>query len=111
MIRRPPRSKRTYTLFPSTTLFRSIGMDGQEDVGLGRAGLARALVERDEVVRVAGQVGLHARRGIDLPRQLLGDGQGDVLLARAAGAARTGILAAMAGVDGDWKSTRLNSSH
>src|SRR3546814_8383791 len=76
MIRRPPRSKRTYTLFPSTTLFRSIGMDGQEDVGLGRAGLARALVERDEVVRVAGQVGLHARRGIDLPRQLLGDGQG-----------------------------------
>src|SRR3546814_19910237 len=29
MIRRTPRSTRTYTLFPSTTLFRSIGMDSE----------------------------------------------------------------------------------
>src|SRR3546814_2101685 len=28
MIRRPPRSTRTYTLFPYTTLFRSIRDDG-----------------------------------------------------------------------------------
>src|SRR3546814_18139963 len=28
MIRRPPRSTRTYTLFPSTTLFRSDGVLG-----------------------------------------------------------------------------------
>src|SRR3546814_4533970 len=27
MIRRPPRSTRTYTLFPSTTLFRSVRAD------------------------------------------------------------------------------------
>src|SRR3546814_9287570 len=27
MIRRPPRSTRTYTLFPDTTLFRSLGDD------------------------------------------------------------------------------------
>src|SRR3546814_21138710 len=34
MIRRPPRSTRTYTLFPSTTLFRSYSADryGNRDV-------------------------------------------------------------------------------
>src|SRR3546814_4667784 len=38
MIRRPPRSTRTGTLFPSTTLFRS-GVDGvidQDELGLDR---------------------------------------------------------------------------
>src|SRR3546814_16365127 len=34
MIRRPPRSTRTDTLFPYTTLFRSVGMQCQP-VGLG----------------------------------------------------------------------------
>src|SRR3546814_4025567 len=34
MIRRPPRSTRTDTLFPYTTLFRSIGRDGQLPAGL-----------------------------------------------------------------------------
>src|SRR3546814_18751753 len=29
MIRRPPRSTRSYTLFPSTTLFRSFGVEGE----------------------------------------------------------------------------------
>src|SRR3546814_4376596 len=35
MIRRPPRSTRTDTLFPYTTLFRSVGdeVDGGADVG------------------------------------------------------------------------------
>src|SRR3546814_5478734 len=33
MIRRPPRSTRTDTLFPYTTLFRSVGMQGR---GLAR---------------------------------------------------------------------------
>src|SRR3546814_18810457 len=31
MIRRPPRSKRTDTLFPYTTLFRSTGLGGRGD--------------------------------------------------------------------------------
>src|SRR5690606_36024931 len=78
-----------------------VGVDGQEDVGTGGAGLARTLVERNEVVGIAGEVGLHARRGVDLARQFLGDGQGHVLLAGAAGATRTGVLATVAGVDGD----------
>src|SRR3546814_20068441 len=34
MIRRPPRSTRTDTLFPYTTLFRSLGLVFLEDVGL-----------------------------------------------------------------------------
>src|SRR2546425_6913845 len=37
MIRRPPRS----TLFPYTTLFRSLGVDQLEDGGLAGAGVAR----------------------------------------------------------------------
>src|SRR3546814_14706789 len=35
MIRRPPRSTRTDTLFPYTTLFRSIGIDHGEFMALG----------------------------------------------------------------------------
>src|SRR3546814_9488279 len=41
MIRRPPRSTRTDTLFPYTTLFRSIGLrhrQGHDEVGRARAG-------------------------------------------------------------------------
>src|SRR3546814_3801924 len=39
MIRRPPRSTRTDTLFPYTTLFRSAGFDADDPVR--RAGRAR----------------------------------------------------------------------
>src|SRR3546814_18947505 len=38
MIRRPPRSTRTDTLFPYTTLFRSFFWRGAEGVDVGRAG-------------------------------------------------------------------------
>src|SRR3546814_16107019 len=41
MIRRPPRSTRTDTLFPYTTLFRSLGRDGGEGLH-GRAHLVHA---------------------------------------------------------------------
>src|SRR3546814_18132140 len=36
MIRRPPRSKRTDTLFPYTTLFRSTGKPGRPVIGMTR---------------------------------------------------------------------------
>src|SRR3546814_3550186 len=39
MIRRPPRSTRTDTLFPYTTLFRSVQRDGR---GAGHPGCGRA---------------------------------------------------------------------
>src|SRR3546814_20960452 len=38
MIRRPPRSTRTYTLFPYTTLFRSLGEE-QDQLVLHRVGV------------------------------------------------------------------------
>src|SRR3546814_10131803 len=42
MIRRPPRSTRTDTLFPYTTLFRSPGATAQHAVRRCRCGLHRA---------------------------------------------------------------------
>src|SRR3546814_15749585 len=38
MIRRPPRSTRTDTLYPYTTLFRSVAVHPQRDQPLGLAG-------------------------------------------------------------------------
>src|SRR2546430_13435065 len=87
MIRRPPRS----TLFPYTTLIRSIVGEGPE---------RRVLARRIAVLRLAGSV------------RLAGYVDGaDRLLARAAGfviSSRTeGLPLALL----DRKSTRLNSSH
>src|SRR3546814_12475886 len=53
MTRRPPRSTRTYTLFPYTTLFRSDGhmrhvfgtVHAREDDSTGAIGLEAAIVE------------------------------------------------------------------
>src|SRR3546814_8614768 len=62
MIRRPPRSTRTDTLFPYTTLFRSVAVAGQH-VGVGHArhravgeGFAPAVAGRPH----AHQAGVHA---------------------------------------------------
>src|SRR3546814_19280222 len=53
MIRRPPRSTRTYTLFPYTTLFRSLvaagGVDQLRDHVVQRLGLERRQVEQRQV--------------------------------------------------------------
>src|SRR3546814_1167774 len=98
MIRRPPRSTRTYTLFPYTTLFRALG---NYDIDAGRS------LERDRPVtrtpyrverilhifadRVA-RLDIHARRqGLED----IGTDQKFRFLIRL----------------GDRKSTRLNSSH
>src|SRR3546814_8704639 len=70
MIRRPPRSTRTDTLFPYTTLFRS----GQHDVAavfqqprqaikcLASHDHGRALRQRLETLQVSGQVPGHLAR-------------------------------------------------
>src|SRR3712207_8633621 len=89
MIRRPPRS----TLFPYTTLFRS----HHEGVGPG------VLAQRD---------GVEVDAPVDLQRDVA-PGRVDGLaggpdLAQLVVHER---LAAEAGLDGDRKSTRLNSSH
>src|SRR3546814_14545187 len=98
MLRRPPRSTRTDTLFPYTTLFRS----GWQGASGGRADTLRA--------RRAGS------DGRSLVRPCFKRGQRDDLEtlhpAYFALVMATGIVALAAHLNGiDRKSTRLNSSH
>src|SRR3546814_16931408 len=97
MIRRPPRSTRTYTLFPYTTLFRSAGLYDQSGENIRRHIMADQL----SIMRGRDRCTLHAstiRMGIPprsrpaLQRAFLSPGR----------------------VTKRWldrKSTRLNSSH
>src|SRR3546814_7729544 len=55
MLRRPPRSTRTYTLFPYTTLFRSAHV--QRDVAELHATLAQRLQQRVVEVQARGRRG------------------------------------------------------
>src|SRR3546814_4041628 len=68
MIRRPPRSTRTDTLFPYTTLFRSHVDDIDGDVGqLGTEGsrqIVAAAFDQDQVERRKGAVQLPYRRKV-----------------------------------------------
>src|SRR3546814_4704451 len=98
MIRRPPRSTRTDTLFPYTTLFRS-------DVERGLYRFSRIAVDAvgmfDAVVGQADRAGQQQRRGDGEARVGAGLVAGVQLRVRVHGAS------SMA----DRKSTRLNSSH
>src|SRR3546814_10116571 len=62
MIRRPPRSTRTDTLFPYTTLFRSGRCDGQRCQG-GRAGRGGQIPARGRSACAAGHRQPVRRRG------------------------------------------------
>src|SRR3546814_8728410 len=105
MIRRPPRSTRTDTLFPYTTLFRSpfAAIDRLADLGdlvvifgLGRAArIAHRIVGADRQPRIVAP-----RRGI-----------ADADLQRLDLLARLGLGFGRHPVEIDRKSTRLNSSH
>src|SRR3546814_1908737 len=118
MIRRPPRSTRTDTLFPYTTLFRSLeGLDDRHDGqvrchdGAGADRRRGRYMGADGPDDDAPDHGAHAF-GTRLSRPLaLGDGRPH--------RGPDGALA-QAGMDrmvrtrsylGDRKSTRLNSSH
>src|SRR3546814_3148266 len=120
MIRRPPRSTRTDTLFPYTTLFRSLIL-----VALGRRQVRR--LGRDQAVDFLrrrpfdGGDGLPEFSGafhlVGERPPLLGPEPGDQLVpaigvlrqAAAVPQERRGVLEA--GQILDRKSTRLNSSH
>src|SRR3546814_5493657 len=108
MIRRPPRSTRTDTLFPYTTLFRSDDAEGHAG-GDQRQGLLAAAAEHEGVATLETQ---HPLAGLGQAHQALRD----------VGLQRRGLAAALAGIDAlavrprevedaDRKSTRLNSSH
>src|SRR3546814_7521755 len=79
MIRRPPRSTRTDTLFPYTTLFRSGSDEGAPGRELSRAGRPHGGRRRDPRARAArrphARRGLHARQRGDegLPEEPPGD--------------------------------------
>src|SRR3546814_3182690 len=104
MIRRPPRSTRTDTLFPYTTLFRSIEIPAEAqhpDRAVGPQGGALAMVhlpfeppvrclERQPQHRIGrAEIALFQRE------RIFGEATGRALLVRRR----------------DRKSTRLNSSH
>src|SRR3546814_20722444 len=97
MIRRPPRSTRTDTLFPYTTLFRS-----------NLQGIIKTLTSYN----VDAQKG-SALTGDSLARQVQSQIRSALNVAESSGAIRTlsqmGITTNP--TDGDRKSTRLNSSH
>src|SRR3546814_9602899 len=117
MIRRPPRSTRTDTLFPYTTLFRSLQAPPRGDPHVEAAvradpqavlqlavenHLAAARALFPEVVR-------HLRllyQGADLRPDVVGDP-----VHRRAAPGLGGAVAAHAVCQGDRKSTRLNSRH
>src|SRR3546814_5091176 len=110
MIRRPPRTTRTDTLFPYTTLFLSSPFAQQCMAGGGKAGEMRHLASGGEGEgRGSGQVEHVLDPGA---RHLLHDGRG-----RSASMER-GIVIPGGGepIGGqrrrqDRKSTRMNSSH
>src|SRR3546814_2228872 len=113
MIRRPPRSTRTDTLFPYTTLFRSDGVDRRIEI----------IVQAVE--RLANRLPHHPARGEI--RYLLGQRRDSTLHRRRGDKVlEIGAVARFAVVReerperdggrrlpyrGDRKSTRLNSSH
>src|SRR3546814_20667218 len=76
MIRRPPRSTRTDTRFPDTTLFRSalVGVAADADAGLLQQPAAFGIAHRDRDVEDKGRdlvdVASDRLRGAELARQL-----------------------------------------
>src|SRR3546814_17382175 len=98
MIRLPPRSTRTYTLFPYTTLFRSCLFG---DIGWITVGVGRHPVERHESGNEEDSLRLHQLQRIFGQKAAVLD-RVDSSLDRQA----RGCVAVR-----DRKSTRLNSSH
>src|SRR3546814_12108739 len=103
MIRRPPMSTRTDTLFPYTTLFRSGVLPGALIYVLSVQFMSRS-IESWFNVRVDSAL----EAGLNLGRAALDSQLGD-LNARAKEMA--GKLSNASDTDIDRKSTRLNSSH
>src|SRR3546814_19924593 len=84
MIRRPPRSTRTYTLFPYTTLFRSPDLDGRVHGRLDSLRHVDLRADADRISRTARHRRWRAAAGlaIDTRRYLSGrtarHGDGDL---------------------------------
>src|SRR3546814_13026996 len=72
MIQRPPRSTRTRTLFPSTALFRSNGVQVQPDPAIHSPAFSRCII----AYRIAGSAAFRRQitHGHALVGQVVGDG-------------------------------------
>ncbi len=77
----------------------AVGMDGGEQVGIGRLRLLHPRPQRHEVVAVARHHHLHVRRVHGQVAQVAGDEQHHILLVHPAGARGARVFAAMTGVD------------
>src|SRR3546814_7826376 len=111
MIRRPPRSTRTDTLFPYTTLFRSgdTEVDGSENLGLNHR-VAGTEEQFAQMVEMFGVLGLQ-KRG-NLLHQHVAHAKIDSVLDKAVHELVSGVIRVSAPHSAeDRKSTRLNSSH
>src|SRR3546814_19794371 len=107
MIRRPPRSTRTDTLVPYTTLFRS---GRQRDADLGLKAGAERLVAAERLDGKRGDLAKIAQAGPFLARRFVRP----VTDLRPFQKVHRGLIIGEAGLPdllGDRKSTRLNSSH
>src|SRR3546814_19594066 len=93
IIRRPPRSTRPHTLFPSTTLFRSIDMQFLDDGGVVRGD------ERIEHLRRA--AGPDAQRAEDVLLRAWNAGQQRRIVARDPRVGGLGVLERTSFGDGD----------
>src|SRR3546814_3969724 len=107
MIRRPPRSTRTDTLFPYTTLFRSV-----VDTAHGHSKMVSVAVERIKKLSNSIQVVAGNVATAEAARALIGAGADGVKIGIGPGSICTTRVVAGVGVPQlDRKSTRLNSSH
>src|SRR3546814_4987523 len=108
MIRRPPRSTRTDTLFPYTTLFRSVaGSVGDIGPSLGWVGLA----ERNYLMATCHRNACDVGTGIPCPAKNMNACHDTSLLTFEALMAKVFTRMASSTHAVDRKSTRLNSSH
>src|SRR3546814_11385875 len=100
MIRRPPRSTRTDTLFPYTTLFRSVQIESAPSL----VAYAAPMVSEITGSAAGGNISVRAASG----GQIVALGQ---VYADASGGSLSSGLPSALQSSRDRKSTRLNSSH